>query len=225
MQFYFLKELSITNSKFLDDLVISFDSKFTVIQSPNGGGKTFIFNAMKKVSWNDEQQANHFKLLLRQNTLDPMYKDLIFIDEQAVNLTLHALYKKYFHEMDFLNLLKKEINIVCGPLSKPFRRPFNTEEVFDFYSILSQLSYMAAGEKAIFLLCLIKTLREYIGISGAVILDAWPLSILDIAYRHLVIEILSSMSEQIVIFEGQWWSDFPKQFDLNNLNLNQLRRK
>jgi hypothetical protein len=224
MQAYVLKELT-TNSSFLDDLVISFDTKFTVIQSPNGGGKTSIFNAMKKASWNDEQQAGQFKILLRQNTVDSIYEDLIYIDERAENLTLHPLYKKCLHENDFLNLLKKEISIFCDPLSKPFRKPFNTEEAFDFSSILSQFSYMATGEKAIFLLCLIKTLREYIEISGAVILDAWPLSFLDIAYRHLVIEILSSMSEQVVIFEGQWWSDFPKQFDLTNLNLIQLHPK
>ena len=73
--------------------------------------------------------------------------------------------------------------------------------------------------------CFLVKQREYIGISGAVILDGWPLSVLDIAYRHLVIEILSSMSDQVVIFEGQWWSDFPKQFDLTNLNLIQLHAK
>ena len=108
MQAYVLKELT-TNSSFLDDLVISFDTKFTVIQSPNGGGKTSIFNAMKKASWNDEQQAGQFKILLRQNTVDSIYEDLIYIDERAENLTLHPLYKKSLHENDFLNLLKKEI--------------------------------------------------------------------------------------------------------------------
>ena len=122
---------------------------------------------------------------------------------------------------DFLNLFKKTISAVYGHL----RKSFNVEEASDFSSILLQFSQMAAGEQIIFQLCLIKTLREYIGISGAVILDGWPLSILDIAYRHLVIEILSSISEQVIIFEGNWWSDFPKQFDLTNLNLIQLHTK
>lgn len=221
MQTYILKELTITNSSFIEDLAVSFDNEFTLIQSPNGGGKTSIFSAMKKVSWNDECQTENFKLLFRQNSLGSIHKDLIYIDEQVENLIQCSLYKKYFAENDFLNLLKKEISTVCGHL----RKPFNAKDSSDFSSILSQFSYMAAGEKAIFLLCLIKTLREYIGISGAVILDAWPLSFLDVSYRHLVIEILSSMSEQIVIFEGNWWSDFPTQFDLTNLNLIQLKLK
>jgi hypothetical protein len=53
-------------------------------------------------------------------------------------------------------------------------------------------------------ICLIKTFREYIGIFGAVILDNWPLSILDVAYRHLAMEILSSTNDQVIIFEGNW---------------------
>ena len=122
---------------------------------------------------------------------------------------------------DFLNLLRKNISDVYGHL----RTSFNVEKAFDFSSILLQFSQMAAGEQIILQLCLIKTLREYIGISGAVILDGWPLSILDIAYRHLAIEILSSISDQVIIFEGNWWSDFPKQFDLTNLNLIQLHVK
>jgi len=225
MQAYILKELTITNSNFLDDLVILFDAKFTVIQSPNGGGKTFIFNAMKKLSWNDEKQSEQFKLLLRQNTSDSIYEDLIFIDERAENLIRHSLYKKCFAEDDFLTLLKKEISIVCVHLRRPFRKPFNTYEASDFSSILSEFSYRATGEKTIFLLCLIKALREYIGISGAVILDSWPLSFLDVSYRNLVVEILSSMSDQVVIFEGNWWADFPNQFNLNNVNLIELKRK
>jgi hypothetical protein len=225
MQTYILKELTLSNSNFLEDLAISFDAKFTVIQSPNGSGKTSIFKAMRTGSWIYQGQTGKLKLLFRQNSLDSIYEDLIYIDELTENLTQHTLYKKHFQDNNFQNLLKKEISIVCGHLNKPFRKLCNTEEASDFPSIFSQFSLMATGEKAIFLLCLIKTLREYIGISGAVILDAWPLSILDIAYRHLVIEILSSMSEQIVIFEGQWWSDFPKQFDLTNLNLIQLHTK
>ena len=221
MQTYILKELTLSNSNFLEDLAISFDTKFTVIQSPNGSGKTSIFNAMRTGSWIYQGQTGQLKLLFRQNSLDSIYEGLIYLDEKSENLFQEISYKKYYIADDFLNLFKKTISAVYGHL----RKSFNVEEASDFSSILLQFSQMAAGEQIIFQLCLIKTLREYIGISGAVILDGWPLSILDIAYRHLVIEILSSISEQVIIFEGNWWSDFPKQFDLTNLNLIQLHAK
>jgi len=221
MQTYILKELTLSNSNFLDDLAISFDAKFTLIQSPNGSGKTSIFKAMRTGSWIYQGQTGQLKLLFCQNSLDSTYEGLIYLDEKSENLFQEIIYRKYYIANDFLSLLQKNISDVYGHL----RKSFNIEEVSDYSSILLQFSQMAAGEKIILQLCLIKTLREYIGISGAVILDGWPLSVLDIAYRHLVIEILSSMSDQVVIFEGQWWSDFPKQFDLTNLNLIQLHAK
>jgi len=221
MRTYILKELTLSNSNFLEDLFISFDAKFTVIQSPNGSGKTSIFNAMRTGSWIYQGQTGQLKLLFQQDSLDSMYKDLIYLDEKSKNLFQEKFYKKYYIADDFLNLLKKNISDVHGHL----RKSFNVEEACDLSSILLQFSHMAAGEQSILQLCLIKTLREYIGVSGAVILDAWPLSILDIAYRHLAIEILSLMSEQVIIFEGNWWTDFPKQFNLTNLNLIQLHAK
>jgi len=221
MQTYILKELTLSNSNFLKDLAISFNTKFTVIQSPNGGGKTSIFNAMRTDSWIYKGQSGQLKLLFRQNSLDLIYEGLIYLDEKLENLFQEILYKNYFTANDFLNLLRENISNVYGHL----RKPFKVEDTSDFSSILLQFSQMAAGEQIILQLCLIKTLREHIGISGAVVLDAWPLSILDITYRHLAIEILSSISEQVIIFEGNWWSDFPKQFDLTNLNLIQLQGK
>jgi len=221
MQTYILKELTLSNSNFLEDLAISFDTKFTIIQSPNGGGKSSIFNAMRTGSWIYQGQTGQLKLLFRQNSLDSIYEDLIYLDEKSENLFQEISYKKYYIVDDFLNLLRKNISDVSGHL----RKSLKVEEAFDFSSILLQFPYMAAGEQIILQLCLIKTLREFIGIFGAVILDAWPLSILDIAYRHLAIEILTSFSEQVIIFEGNWWSDFPKQFDLTNLNLIHLNAK
>jgi ABC-type molybdenum transport system ATPase subunit/photorepair protein PhrA len=221
MQTYILKELTLSNSNFLEDLAISFDTKFTLIQSPNGSGKTSIFNAMRTGSWIYQGQTGHLKLLFRQNSLDSIHEGLIYLDEKSENLFQEIFYKKYYIAANFLNLLRKNISDVYGHL----RKSFNVEEASDFSSILLQFSQMAAGEQIILQLCLVKTLREYIGISGAVILDGWPLSILDIGYRHLVIEILSSISEQVIIFEGNWWPDFPKQFDLTNLNLIQLHAK
>ena len=221
MQTYILKELTLSNSNFLEDLVIFFDTKFTIIQSPNGGGKSSIFNAMRTGSWIYQGQTGQLKLLFRQNSLDSIYEDLIYLDEKSENLFQEISYKKYYIVDDFLNLLRKNISDVSGRL----RKSFKVDEAFDFSSILLQFPYMAAGEQIILQLCLIKTLREFNGIFGAVILDSWPLSILDISYRHLAIEILSSFSEQIIIFEGNWWSDFPKQFDLTNLNLIHLNAK
>jgi len=221
MQTYILKELTLSDSNFLEDLEISFDTKFTLIQSPNGCGKTSIFNAMRTGLWIYQGQTGQLKLLFRQNSLDSIHENLIYLDEKSENLFQEISYKKYYIADDFLNILRKNISDVYGYL----RKSFNAEEASDFSSILLQFSQMATGEQIILQLCLVKTLREYIGISGAVVLDAWPLSILDIAYRHLAIEILSSFSEQVIIFEGPWWSDFPKQFDLTNLNLIKLQGK
>jgi hypothetical protein len=221
MQTYSLKDLTLSNSNFLEDLAISFDTKFTLIQSPNGSGKTSIFNAMRTGSWIYKGQTGQLTLEFYQNSLDPIYKDLIYLDEKSHNLIQEILYKRYFRVDAFLSLLKQNINNVYGRL----RKGLNIEEASDFSSILFQFSQMGGGEQIILQLFLIKTLREYIGISGAVILDAWPLSILDIKYRHLVIEILYSISDQVIIFEGNWWCDFPKQFDLTNLNLIHLHGK
>ena len=68
MQTYILKELTLSNSNFLEDLAIFFDTKFTIIQSPNGGGKSSIFNAMRTGSWIYQGQTGQLKLLFRQNS-------------------------------------------------------------------------------------------------------------------------------------------------------------
>jgi predicted ATP-binding protein involved in virulence len=88
VQTYILKDLTLSNSNFLEDLVISFDTKFTVIQSPNGSGKTSIFNAMRTGSWIYQGQTGQLKLLFRQNSLDSTYEGLIYLDEKSCHQPL-----------------------------------------------------------------------------------------------------------------------------------------
>ena len=176
---------------------------------------------MKTGAWLWQGQTGQLNLRFLKNSLDPKYEDLIFISDRSENLYQKILYKNYYVLEDFLNHFK--INI--GSVNNYLHRALNLEKAPSISSILFDPHLSPAGDQFILQLLLIKTLREYIGISGTLILEDGLLSVLDIKYRHLAIEILSSISEQVIIFEGSWWSDFPQQFNLTNLNLIHLQGK
>jgi hypothetical protein len=218
MQTYVLNELTIINSNFLEDLVISFESKFTLIQGPNCSGKTSIFNAMKTGFWTYKGQEGHIDLTYKHNSLELEYLDLVYFDSEPKNLFGKIVYKNFLSSDDFQSLLKSNLESVNNHLYKNF----DLKETLNLELFFSR-DILATGEQFIIHLCLIKTLREYIGVSGSFIMDSGPLSILDVAYRHLAIKILSSISDQLIIFEGNWWCDFSNEFELSNLNLINLK--
>jgi ABC-type Mn2+/Zn2+ transport system ATPase subunit len=70
MQNYILKSLKLSNSNFLDDLEIEFDCKFTLIQGPNGSGKTSLYMAMRTGEWIYKGQTGQLDLQYHQKSLD-----------------------------------------------------------------------------------------------------------------------------------------------------------
>ena len=221
MQNYILKSLKLSNSNFLDDLEIEFDCKFTLIQGPNGSGKTSLYMAMRTGEWIYKGQTGQLDLQYRQKSLDAEIHDLIYIGESWRNLDQNHQYQKYFVQEDFFNQFLENLNAAKIELSKLS----NSSEVLNIASIFSEVRQWGYGSQYIGQLLLLKTLREYIGINGALILQDGVLAILDIPTRQLAIEVLSSISEQIVIFEANWWSEVHKEFSFDNLNIIQLQAK
>jgi ABC-type molybdenum transport system ATPase subunit/photorepair protein PhrA len=221
MQSYILKSLKLSNSNFLDDLEIEFDCKFTLIQGPNGSGKTSLYMAMRTGEWISKGQTGQLDLQYRQKSLDAEIHDLIYIGESWRNLDQNHQYQKYFVQEDFINQFLENLNAAKIELSKLS----NSSEVLNIASIFSEVRQWGYGSQYIGQLLLLKTLRKYIGINGALILQDGVLAILDIPTRQLAIEVLSSISEQIVIFEANWWSEVHKEFSFDNLNIIQLQGK
>jgi len=221
MQNYILKSLKLSNSNFLDDLEIEFDCKFTLIQGPNGSGKTSLYMAMRTGEWIYKGQTGQLDLQYHQKSLDAEIHDLIYIGESWRNLDQNHQYQKYFFQEDFINQFLENLNAAKIELSKLS----NSSEVLNIASIFSEVRQWGYGSQYIGQLLLLKTLRKYIGINGALILQDGVLAILDIPTRQLAIEVLSSTSEQIVIFEANWWSEVHKKFSFDNLNIIQLQAK
>lgn len=221
MQNYILKSLKLSNSNFLDDLEIEFDCKFTLIQGPNGSGKTSLYMAMRTGEWIYKGQTGQLDLQYCQKSLDAEIQDLIYIGESWRNLDQNHQYQKYFVQEDFLHRFLENLNAAKIEVSKLS----NSSEVLNIASIFSEVHQWGYGSQYIGQLLLLKTLREYIGINGALILQDGVLAILDIPTRQLAIEVMNSMSEQIVIFEGNWWSEVHKEFSFDNLNIIQLQGK
>ena len=221
MQSYILKSLKLSNSNFLDDLEIEFDCKFTLILGPNGSGKTSLYMAMRTGEWIYKGQIGQLDLQYHQKSLDAEIHDLIYIGESWRNLDQNHQYQKYFVQEDFINQFLENLNAAKIELSKLS----NSSEVLNIASIFSEVRQWGYGSQYIGQLLLLKTLREYIVINGALILQDGVLAILDIPTRQLAIEVMSSMSEQIVIFEGNWWSEVHKEFSFDNLNIIQLQGK
>ena len=221
MQSYILKSLKLSNSNFLDDLEIEFDCKFTLIQGPNGSGKTSLYMAMRTGEWIYKGQTGQLDLQYHQKSLDAEIHDLIYIGESWRNLDQNHQYQKYFVQEDFINQFLENLNAAKIELSKLS----NSSEVLNIASIFSVVRQWGYGSQYIGQLLLLKTLRKYIGINGALILQDGVLAILDIPTRQLAIEVMNSMSEQIVIFEGNWWSEVHKKFSFENLNIIHLQAK
>ena len=221
MQSYILKSLKLSNSNFLDDLEIEFDCKFTLILGPNGSGKTSLYMAMRTGEWIYKGQTGQLDLQYHQKSLDAEIHDLIYIGESWRNLDQNHQYQKYFVQEDFINQFLENLNAAKIELSKLS----NSSEVLNIASIFSEVRQWGYGSQYIGQLLLLKTLRKYIGINGALILQDGVLAILDIPTRQLAIEVMSSMSEQILIFEGNWWSEVHKEFSFDNLNIIQLQGK
>ena len=221
MQSYILKSLKLSNSNFLDDLEIEFDCKFTLIQGPNGSGKTSLYMAMRTGEWIYKGQTGQLDLQYCQKSLDAEIQDLIYIGESWRNLDQNHQYQKYFVQEDFLHRFLENLNAAKIEVSKLS----NSSGVLNIASIFSEVHQWGYGSQYIGQLLLLKTLREYIGINGELIMQDVVLAILDIPTRQLAIEVMNSMSEQIVIFEGNWWSEVHKEFSFDNLNIIQLQGK
>ena len=221
MQNYTLKSLKLCNSNFLENLEIDFDTKFTLIQGPNGSGKTSLYMAMKTGDWINPGQTGELHLTFRQNSLNLEKSNLIYISESWRDLDRNSSYEKYFVEEIFLDRFLENLNALKMQMSNLS----NSGEVLNIASIFSEVRQLGYGSQFIWQLLLLKTLREYIGISSALIMQDGVLAILDIPTRQLAIEVLSSMSDQIVIFEGNWWSEIHKEFSFDNLNIIQLQGK
>ena len=221
MQNYILKSLKLSNSNFLDDLEIEFDCKFTLIQGPNGSGKTSLYMAMRTGEWIYKGQTGQLDLQYHQKSLYAEIHDLLYLGESWRNLDQNHQYQKYFVQEDFINQFLENLNAAKIELSKLS----NSSEVLNIASIFSEVRQWGYGSQYIGQLLLLKTLRKYIGINGALILQDGVLAILDIPTRQLAIEVMSSMSEQILIFEGNWWSEVHKKFSFDNLNIIQLQAK
>ena len=221
MQNYTLKSLKLFNSNFLENLEIDFDTKFTLIQGPSGSGKTSLYMAMKTGDWIYPGQTGQLHLTFRQNSLNLEKSNLIYISESWRDLDRNSSYEKYFVEEVFLDRFLENLNALKMQLSNLS----NSGEVLNIASIFSEVRQLGYGSQFIWQLLLLKTLREYIGISSALIMQDGVLAILDIPTRQLAIEVLSSMSDQIVIFEGNWWSEIHKEFSFDNLNIIQLQGK
>ncbi len=221
IQIYTLKSLSVSNSNFLDDLEIEFDCKFTLIQGPNGSGKTSLYTAMKTGKWIYKGQTGQLNLQYQQNSLDTELHELIYIGGNWSDLDQNHQYQKYFVQEDFLNRFLENLN--TAPIA---HYELNiADKATSIRPLFFHVQQLPNGSKFIWQLLLLKTLREYIGIKGALILHDNILGILDIPTRQLAIEIMNSMSEQIVFFEGNWWSEVHKEFSFDNLNIIQLQGK
>ena len=200
---------------------IEFECKFTLIQGPNGSGKTSLYTAMRTGKWIYKGQTGQLDLQYHQKSLDAEIHDLIYIGESWRNLDQNHQYQKYFVQEDFINQFLENLNAAKIELSKLS----NSSEVLNIASIFSEVRQWGYGSQYIGQLLLLKTLREYIVINGALILQDGVLAILDIPTRQLAIEVMNSMSEQIVIFEGNWWSEVHKEFSFDNLNIIHLQAK
>ncbi len=205
----------------MENLEIDFDTKFTLIQGPSGSGKTSLYTAMKTGDWIYQGQTGQLHLTFGENSLDLENADLIYISDSRKNLDQNSFYEKYFVEEIFLYRFLENLNTAKIQLSKTS----NSGEDLNIASIFSDVHQWGYGSQYIGQLLLLKTLREYIGINGALILQDGVLAILDIPTRQLAIEVMNSMSEQIVIFEGNWWSEVHKEFSFDNLNIIQLQGK
>ena len=221
MQNYILKSLKLSNSNFLDDLEIEFDCKFTLIQGPNGSGKTSLYMAMRTGEWIYKGQTGQLDLQYREKSLDAEIQDLIYIGESWRYLDKNHQYQKYFFQEDFLNQFLENLN---AAKIEPYEL-YIAEKAKGITPLFFHGHQLPNGSQFIWQLLLLKTLREYIGINGALILHDSIWGILDIPTRQLAIEVMHSMSEQIVIFEANWWSEVHKEFSFDNLNIIQLQGK
>jgi hypothetical protein len=221
MQNYILKLLKLSNSNFLDDLEIEFECKFTLIQGPNGSGKTSLYTAMRTGKWIYKGQTGQLELQYRQKSLDAELHDLIYIGESWRKLDQNHQYQKYFVKEDFFKQFLENLN---AAQIAPYELNI-ADKATSIGPLFFHVQQLPNGSQFIWQLLLLKTLREYIGINGALILHDSIWGILDIPTRQLAIEILNSMSEQIVIFEGNWWSEVHKEFSFDNLNIIQLQAK
>ena len=221
MQNYILKSLKLSNSNFLDDLEIEFDCKFTLIQGPNGSGKTSLYMAMRTGEWIYEGQTGQLDLQYRQKSLDAEIHNLIYIGESWRNLDQNHQYQKYFVQEDFLNQFLENLNAT----KIESYELYIADKAKGIAPLFFHVQQLPNGSQFIWQLLLLKSLREYIGINGALILHDSIWGILDITTRQLAIEVMHSMSEQIVIFEANWWSEVHKEFSFDNLNIIQLQGK
>jgi hypothetical protein len=220
VQTYILKFLTLRNFDFLDNLCILFNKKFTLISGPNCSGKTSIFNAMQIGDWTSKDLSGQLNLHFKHNSLERKFLDLIYLGDDDLleesKIFKHSeIYEQYITSNQFFSSFTN------------FLRSVNFHSYLDLnvHPTLRGLftdSRLAVGERFVLNLYLIKTLREYIGISGALIMDTSFPSYLSRSQRKLVITVLLSISEQVIIFEGTW-SDLSKDLDSSEFDLIYLK--
>jgi sRNA-binding regulator protein Hfq len=212
---YELESLTLTNSHvFNHDIDIYFDKKITIIQSPNGGYKTTLFNSMRGCNW---PYGGEFKLKLKENSSTPIFLNLIYADEEWLSYRLSAginhcseLNKSEILKETFLENLNKVNDSLCIKRSNIFCLQDKVDP-FDAFSLP-----LATGEKTLLNIAYLGAIREFLGVDGAIILDG-GLAMMDRHLSHIAYKMLTSMTNQLVIFSHPTFFDF----DYKLINLDQ----
>lgn len=197
-QTYTLESLTLTNSDvFNKDVDITFDKKVTIIQSPNAGYKTTLFNAMRTGVW---PYTGEFKFKFSGNLSVYDLLNFTYVDEEWLFYKFTEQHNSY-SEINKSNLFKEIFleNIKKINDSLNFKR-YDVYDLQDDADPFQAFSVpLAAGEKGLLLLAYWASIREYLGIDGAIILDG-ALAMMDIYIKHIALKMLTSMANQLVIF-------------------------
>lgn len=218
-QTYKLISLTLTNSDVFDeDICIEFDKRGTIIQSPNGGYKSTLVNAMKTGIW---PYGGEFNLEAFEGGVDPKYLDLIYVDGESFlgrgDFELYLTEYGVRNSTEFNNLVHQQMKLFDF---YPFNQYCQTvnEDPLGY-----RLNDLAAGEVRILLHVLLICLRKYYGVCGALILDA-PFHVLSYPHRNYIYKMLLECCDQVIIFSSQQGLD-GLDLDANEVNVISLKPK
>jgi hypothetical protein len=197
-QTYTLESLTLTNSDvFNKDIHITFDKKVTIVQSPNGGYKTTLFNAMKSGEW---PYLGEFEFKCAENLSAPELPNLTYVDAEWL---YYGLSEKIYlfaelNKSDFLKeIFLENLNALNNALNFKRYDIYNMHiraDPFHAFSIS-----LATGEKTLLNIVYWSSIRKHLGIDGAIIIDG-GLTFLDRNLQMVAYKMLTSMTNQLVIF-------------------------
>jgi hypothetical protein len=197
-QTYTLEILTLTNSDvFNKDIHITFDRKVTIIQSPNGGYKTTLFNAMRTSQW---PYAGKFEFKFVENLFAPKLFNLIYVEEEWLSYGLSEEIHSYaeLNKSDsFKEIFLENLNVLNNVLNVKRYDIYsmrNKAEPFHAFSLS-----LATGEKTLLNIAYWSSIRKFLGIDGAIIIDE-GLNRLDRSLQIVAYKMLTSMTNQLVIF-------------------------